>query len=58
MNAFSKNYKAQVDLSDLAKERKCSEARTRQRREALASGDPAKRKIATGTLPTLSKRSK
>lgn len=58
MNAFSKDFKPALKTDDLAKERKCSEIRTKQRRAGLASDDPAKRKIAMGTLPPLSKRSK
>lgn len=58
MNAFSKDFKPELKTDDLAKERKCSEARTKQRRAGLASDDPAKRKIAMGTLPALSKRRK
>lgn len=58
MNAFSKDFKPELKTDDLGKEKKASEIRTKQRRAGLASDDPVKRKIAMGTLPALSKRSK
>lgn len=58
MNAFSPNYKPQINWGDDAKERKISATRSRQRAEGMASDDPEVRKKASGTLGNgrLSKR--
>lgn len=53
---FSPNYKPSVDLRDVARDRKISETRTKQRQSALCSSDPDQVKQAQGSLGKLSKR--
>lgn len=53
---FSKDYKAQIDLTDLTKERQASEVRTAQRKKLLKSEDAKVRDAALGNIGKLSKR--
>lgn len=52
-NPFSPDYKPQIDMSDVRRETRISETRSRQRREGLASSDPERRRVASGTIDGL-----
>lgn len=56
MNAFSKDYKPEVDLTDLRRDKKISEVRSKQRKKGLKSDDKDVRAAAMGNLGALSKR--
>lgn len=57
MNAFSKDYQPQVKLDDAIRENKISQSKSKQRQQAMASGDEEARRKAAGTIPGgLSKR--
>lgn len=56
MNPFSKDYKPQIDTSDITRERKVVEARKASMEARRKSDDPAVRRQAEGTILGLSKR--
>lgn len=51
---FDPNYKPQLDMKDVQKEAKLSRIRSKQRAEAMKSGDPEKVRAAVGDLGDLS----
>ena len=55
-NPFSPNYKSQLDLSDITRERKLSETRSASLEKRRQSDDPEIRRQAEGTILGLSKR--
>ena len=50
-NPFSPNYKSQLDLSDITRERKLSESRSASLEKRRQSDDPHIRQQAEGTIP-------
>lgn len=57
-NPFSPNYKSQLDLSDITRERKLSESRSASLEKRRQSDDPHIRQQAEGTIPGLGKKSR
>ena len=55
-NPFSPNYKSQLDLSDITRERKLSESRSASLEKRRQSDDPEVRRQAEGTILGLSKK--
>lgn len=55
-NPFSPNYKSQLDLSDITRARKLSEANVKSLNERRQSDDPEVRQLAMGTIPGLGKK--
>lgn len=55
-NPFSPNYKSQLDLSDITRERKLSESRSASLEARRQSDDPEIRRQAEGTILGLSKK--
>lgn len=54
-NPFSPNYRSQLDLSDISRERKLSESRSASLNARRQSDDPEVRRQAEGTIPGLGK---
>ena len=57
-NPFSPNYKSQLDLSDITRERKLSESRSASLEKRRQSDDPEVRRQAEGTIPGMGKKSR
>lgn len=55
-NPFSPNYKSQLDLSDITRERKLSESRSASLEARRQSDDPEIRRQAEGTILGLPKK--
>jgi hypothetical protein len=55
-NPFSPAYKSQLDLSDITRSRKLSEANVKSLNERRQSDDPEVRQLAMGTIPGLGKK--
>ena len=56
-NPFSPNYKSQLDLSDITRERKLSESRSASLEKRRQSDDPKVRQQAEGTIPGMGRKS-
>ena len=57
-NPFSPNYRSQLDLSDISRERKLSESRSASLEKRRQSDDPHIRQQAEGTIPGMGKKSR
>lgn len=57
-NPFSPNYKSQLDLSDITRERKLSESRSASLEKRRQSDDPHIRQQAEGTIPGMGNKSR
>ena len=57
-NPFSPNYKSQLDLSDITRERKLSESRSASLEKRRQSDDPKVRQQADGTIPGMGNKSR
>ena len=57
-NPFSPNYKSQLDLSDITRERKLSESRSASLEKRRQSDDPKVRQQAEGTIPGMGNKSR
>lgn len=54
-NPFSPNYKSQLDLRDISRERKLSQSRSASLEQRRQSDDPEVRRIAEGTIQGMGK---
>ena len=57
-NPFSPNYKSQLDLSDITRERRLSETRSASLEKRRQSDDPEVRRQAEGTIPGMGNKSR
>lgn len=57
-NPFSPNYKSQLDLSDITRSRKLSEANVKSLEKRRQSDDPHIRQQAEGTIPGMGNKSR
>lgn len=57
-NPFSPDYKGQLDLSDITRERKLSESRSASLEKRRQSDDPHIRQQAEGTIPGMGNKSR
>ena len=57
-NPFSPNYKSQLDLSDITRERQLSESRSASLEKRRQSDDPHIRQQADGTIPGMGNKSR
>jgi len=55
---FSPNYRPQIDLTDVRRDKQISSSRSKQRQAALKSDDPHLRQAAAGDMGQLSNRTK